>query len=142
MAVPLPDAVIRALLLVESDAHVVVADGHGLAGVGAEAVGVAGEDEADDLLLEPGLLLGEEGLVAVVFGSVVVFVVVVGEGGGVEEEEIFEGFMGKEWVVVMVGRANLEPTHQGLEEEVVQVCVGVHERAHFFLAVVFWVLEG
>lgn len=80
MAVPLPNAVLRPFLLVKPDADMVVADGDGLAGVGAELGRFAGEDEADDLLLEAGLLLGEEGFVVVVLVVVVVVFFVVGGG--------------------------------------------------------------
>lgn len=126
MAVPLPNAIFRPFLLVKPDADMVVADGDGLAGVGAELGRFAGKDEADDLLLEAGLLLGEEGFVVVVLVVVVVVVFFVGGGGG-EEEEVVEGFVGEE-----VLGANLEPAHQSLEEEIVKVGAGdaVGEGAH------------
>nr|GMD45087.1 hypothetical protein GOBAR_DD21952 [Ipomoea batatas] len=61
MAVPLPDAIIRVLVLVKPYAYVVLADCHGLAGIGLERIGAAAVDCADDLLLELGFFSGELG---------------------------------------------------------------------------------
>lgn len=111
MAVPLPDTVVGAGLLMESDAYVVFADGDGIAGVGFEGIGLAGENPTDDLLFELGFFFGEMGLVGFFF----FFVVVVGEVG-IGGEEIFEGFR-EEGVGVEIRRADLELTHEALEEE-------------------------
>ena len=85
MAMPLPNPIVRALFLVKSDANMVVSDGHRLARIGLELIGLASEDEANDLLLKLGFFFGELG-----FGVVVVIVVVVGEMSRVEEK-VFEG---------------------------------------------------
>lgn len=77
------------------DTNMVLADADSLAGVGLERVGVAGEDSADDVLLEAGFFFGEVGFGG---GGGGVFVVV-GVGVGeveVVEEEVFERLVGEE----------------------------------------------
>lgn len=127
MAVPLPDTVVGAGLLMESDAYVVFADGDGIAGVGFEGIGLAGENPTDDLLFELGFFFGEMGLVGFFFFFFVV--VIVGEVG-IGGEEIFEGFR-EEGVGVEIRRADLELTQEALEEEAL-VFHGVFavERGH------------
>ncbi|KAL6998307.1 hypothetical protein U1Q18_008432 [Sarracenia purpurea var. burkii] len=92
----------------------VIADRNGLAGIGFQGFNVAAEDRSDDLFLELGFFFRELGF------SVVVFVFVgVGETGGVEEE-IFEALIeegGREGILW----ADLESSHQGLEEKVVEI---------------------
>lgn len=124
MAVPLPDPIVRTRFLVKPDADVVLANRDGLTRIGLERIGLAAENDPDDLPLELGFLLGELGLVLVV-------VVVAGEIGGVEEK-VFEG-LGEEGVVVS-WRSDLEPAHEGLEHEVVEVGgagEGAHDRVWF-----------
>ena len=67
--------------MMKSNRNMVVSDGHRLARIGLELMGLASEDEANDLLLELGLIFGELG-----FG----IVVNVEEMGRVEEN-VFEG---------------------------------------------------
>lgn len=119
MTVPLPDPIIRTRFLVKPDANVVLADRDGLARIGFEGFGVAGEDDPDDLPLELGLFFGELGFVLVVVGG--------GEVGGVEEQ-VFEG-LGEEGGVGGGWGSDLEATHEGLEHEVVEVG-GAGEGAH------------
>lgn len=99
VAVPFPHPIIGAVLLVEANVGVVVADGDGLAGVGLKAVRVSVEDETFDLFLELGLLLGENGIV--------VFVV--------------------QRRIGVVGRILGEPVpgHQGPEREILKVGCGI-----------------
>lgn len=61
MAVPLPNPAIGTPFLAAADADVVFADHNGLAGIGSEGIGVAGEDGADDLSLDPGFFFGDVG---------------------------------------------------------------------------------
>lgn len=125
MAVPLPDPIVRTRFLVKPDANVVLANRDGLTRIGLERIGLAAENDPDDLPLELGFLLGELGLV------LVVVVVVAGEIGRVEEK-VFEG-LGEEGVVVSWG-SDLEPAHEGLEHEVVEVGgagEGAHDRVWF-----------
>lgn len=124
MAVPLPDPIVRTRFLVKPDANVVLANRDGLTRIGLERIGLAAENDPDDLPLELGFFLGELGLVLVV-------VFVAGEIGGVEEK-VFEG-LGEEGVVVSWG-SDLEPAHEGLEHEVVEVGgagEGAHDRVWF-----------
>lgn len=126
MAVPLPDPIVRTRFLVKPDANVVLANRDGLTRIGLERIGLAAENDPDDLPLELGFFLGELGLVLVV-------VFVAGEIGGVEEK-VFEG-LGEEGVVVSWG-SDLEPAHEGLEHEVVEVGgagEGAHDRVWFGL---------
>lgn len=118
MAVPFPNSIIRVLLLVKPDAYVVLADGDGLAGIGFEGIGVSGENNADNLLLELGFLFSELRFVVVV--------VVVGEIGGIEEK-VFEG-LGEKGIVVVWG-PDLESAHESLEEKIIEIR-GVAEGAH------------
>ena len=67
---PLANPIIRVLFLMKSNVNMVVSDGHRLARVGLELMGLASEDEMNDLLLELGFFFGELG-----FGVFVVIVV-------------------------------------------------------------------
>lgn len=118
MPMPLPYSIIRTCILVKPDANMVLADGDSLARVRFEGISISAEDYPDNFLLELGFFFGELGLVATIV------VVIVGEIGGIKEE-VLEGLG-----VERVGwRADLEATHQSLEEEVVEIG-GVVERAH------------
>lgn len=125
MPVPLPYTIIRTRFFVKPDANVVLSNSDGLAGVGFQGIGLAAKDDSDDFLFEFGFFFGELSFAAIILVVfVVVVVVVVGEICGFEEE-VLEG-LGVERVG---GRADLEATHKGLEEEVIEVG-GVGEGGH------------
>ena len=121
MPMPLPYPVIRTRFLVKPDTNVVLTDSHGLTRVGFQRIGLATKDDPDDFLFEPGFFFGELGFATTILTVVFVVIVVVGEIGGFEEE-VFEGLS-----VERVGggcgggRADLEATHESLEEEIVEV---------------------
>ncbi|KAF5476013.1 hypothetical protein F2P56_007760 [Juglans regia] len=120
---PLPYPVIRVRLVLKPDANVVVADGDGLAGIGSEGIYHAAVDDPDDFVFEFVFFIGELSQQATLF---VVNVVIFGEISGIKEE-VLEGLG-----VELVGRrADLEATHQGLEDKVVEIS-GVGEGAHGF----------
>lgn len=90
---PLPHTVLSLLVHMKSNAYVVIPDGNGVAGVWFEKlISVSGPNEANDLLLDLGLLLGKGSATPVRVGREVgvgVGVSVgigVGEGVGEEEE--------------------------------------------------------
>lgn len=91
---PLPHAILGLLVHMKPDAYVVIPDGNGLAGVWFEQlIGVSGLNEANDLLLDLGLLLGKGPAADVRVGREVGVGVGVGVGIGVgegvgEEEEV------------------------------------------------------
>lgn len=59
MPVPLPNPVIRASFLLETDADMVLSDGDSLAGIRFEFFDFAAENCADDFFLEPGFFLSK-----------------------------------------------------------------------------------
>lgn len=119
MPMPFPDPIIRTRFLMKPNTNVMLPNRHRLTRIGFEGIGLAAENDPDDVLLELGFFFGELGLV------LVVIVFIAREIGGVEEK-FFEGL--REEGVVRWG-SDLEPAHEGLEHEVVEVG-GVGEGVH------------
>ncbi|PPD81116.1 hypothetical protein GOBAR_DD21952 [Gossypium barbadense] len=63
---PLPYSIIRPILLVKSDANMMVIDVNSLTGVRFQRVGFTRQDDPNDLFFELGFFLGELGFVGIV----------------------------------------------------------------------------